>query len=439
MKTPIYDFLKKYAKTSPARFHMPGHKGRGPLGVEEYDITEIFGADNLFSADGIIKESEDNATRLFGTAHTFYSTEGSTLAIKAMLKLATAKNKRVVAARAVHKAFIYAAALLDLDVEFVSCSDPLHFADSRVSPYDIRNAISRHSPSAVYITSPDYLGSLSDIREIADICHKMGVLLLVDNAHGAYLNFLSESLHPIALGADMSCDSAHKTLPALTGAAYLHISKNAPAELVNSARGAMSLFASTSPSYLIMASLDLTNAYIADGYSEKLDKTVVSLNQLKSRLAQDGVALKATEPLKLVIPMSQFSISLGDFIAHLNSCGISPEMVDSEFAVFMVTPENSEAELEALYQALVSIARKGASSKEREAQSISPKRVMSIREAVFSESESVSVTDAVGRICASPVVSCPPAVPIVISGEYIDERVVTMLIRYGVSHIDVVK
>ena len=118
MKAPIYDFVKKYSESGTSRFHMPGHKGKGPLGIEAFDITEIFGADNLYSADGIIDESERCATELFGSARTFYSAEGSTLAIRAMLSLALSGRKNterplVVATRGAHKAFITAAACLN--------------------------------------------------------------------------------------------------------------------------------------------------------------------------------------------------------------------------------------------------------------------------------------------------------------------------------------
>lgn len=197
MNTPIYDFMHSYADENPLRLHMPGHKGVGPLGIEALDITEIGGADSLFSADGIIRESEENAARFFGCP-TFYSTEGSSLAIRAMLYLALlharaqGRAPRILAGRNVHKTFLSAAALLDLDVEWLRGEKPLSYLSCDLSPKYIE-AFLQHAeekPSAVYITSPDYLGQMADISGIARVCHRYGVLLLVDGAHGAYLRFL---------------------------------------------------------------------------------------------------------------------------------------------------------------------------------------------------------------------------------------------------------
>ena len=232
MKTPIVDFVDSYMSSHISRFHMPGHKGRDHLGFERYDITEIGGADTLYSADGIILESENNASKLFGTAHSFYSTEGASLAIKAMLALACSGcNGRplIFAARNSHKSFVYACALLDADVKWMYSSSTKHLCECMISAEGVRETLetSNKKPCAVYITSPDYLGNIADVMGIAEVCHSYDVPLLVDNAHGAYLKFLPESCHPIDEGADMCCDSAHKTLPVLTGGAYLHISKRA--------------------------------------------------------------------------------------------------------------------------------------------------------------------------------------------------------------------
>ena len=218
MNTPIVDFVKRYAASEALRLHMPGHKGAGSLGVESLDLTEIEGADVLYHEDGILRESQRNATALFGTKKTVYSAEGSSLAIRAMLYLAklAGNGNCILAARNAHKTFMTAAALLDLDVQWLYSSGSL--LSCPISTQDLESALQKTKPIAVYITSPDYLGNVADIQGLAEVCHRYGTYLLVDNAHGAYLHFLDR--HPMDLGADLCCDSAHKTLPVLTGGAY---------------------------------------------------------------------------------------------------------------------------------------------------------------------------------------------------------------------------
>ncbi len=444
MKTPIYDFVKEYTEKSPTRFHMPGHKGKSFLGCESYDITEIVGADNLYSPDGIIEESENNATRLFGSAHSFYSTEGSTLAIKAMLALAVdgiEKGKRpvVMAARNAHKSFIYACALLDIDVIWLYPSHADHLCSAVISAEEIENALaSNENPAAVYLTSPDYLGNIADIRGISEVCRAHNIPLLVDNAHGAYLRFLVPSAHPISLGADMCCDSAHKTLPALTGGAYLHISKNASSEYLASARNMLSLFASTSPSYLILESLDLCNKYLSDGYSDSLLNTVEKMNSLKYRLSSFGFSVMKTEPLKLVIKTCGFGYTGDDVAELLRKGNIEVEFFDREYIVLMATPENSDGDFDRLEKAFMSLQRREAICESSHALVRGDKR-MSIREAVFSKKETVSVEYAIGRISAAPTVSCPPAIPIAVSGEVITAEAAKVFKKYNIDKVDVVK
>lgn len=438
MTTPIFDFVKKYSASKTVRFHMPGHKGRGPLGCEMYDITEIKGADVLYSADGIIDESENNLTSLYGTAHSFYSTEGSTLVIKAMLALVCeargGERPLILAARNVHTAFVKAAALLDIDAEFIYPEREGHLCECNITSEDVRAAIlcAKKKPRAVYVTSPDYLGNMLDISAISAVCREYGLPLLVDNAHGAYLKFLPEDMHPITLGAAMCADSAHKTLPVLTGGAYLHISKDFD-EYVPRARGALSLFASTSPSYLILQSLDICNKRLSEDYPSKIADLVNKTLQIKEKIAQMGFEVTDSEPLKIVIKAGE------SLAGHLQNLGIEPEFSDSEYTVLMLTPENSESDFERLLSALYSFDR----SKIVENKNISaPKHhnsVITIREAMLSPSETVCVEAAVGRICASPTVSCPPAVPIVISGERITANDINLFKFYGIENVSVVK
>lgn len=444
MKTPIYDFVKEYIEREPSRFHMPGHKGKSFLGCESLDITEISGADALYSADGIIEESENNATRLFGSAHTFYSAEGATLPIKAMLALAVSGKEKcerpvVIAARNAHKSFIYACALLDIDVIWIYSSEAEHLCSARISAEDVENALCKNeNPAAVYLTSPDYLGNIADVKGIADVCRAYNVSLLVDNAHGAYLRFLSPSQHPISLGADMCCDSAHKTLPALTGGAYLHISKNTNAEYLSSARNMLSVFASTSPSYLILESLDLCNKYLSEDYAERLSATAKKINRLKSRLADAGFEISESEPLKLVIKISRFGYTGYEAAEILRNKNIEIEFFDGEYTVFMITPENTDEDFERLETALLTLEKKKA-LEENFTPVVRGVRRTSIREAVFSKKETVPIDCAIGRISASPTVSCPPAIPIAVSGEVITEEAVNLFKKYGIREVEVVK
>ena len=438
MKTPIFDFVKGYAASGVSRFHMPGHKGVTRLGCEHLDITEVAGADVLYAPDGIIAESEQNATALFGTAHSYYSAEGSTLAIKAMLALALpqdGRRKTVLAARNAHKAFLYAAALLDFDIAWIYPHSGAHFCSCAVSAAQIAHRLANgQRPDAVYLTSPDYMGQIADVAGIAAVCDEHGIPLLVDNAHGAYLKFLPKDSHPITLGATMCCDSAHKTLPVLTGGAYLHISRKAT-HLCEAAREKLALFASTSPSYLILQSLDLCNAYLADGYSEKLQSFIKKAERIRQKSALTGLEIAESEPLKLV-----FTQIDGNAAAQvLREAGIEPEFTDSDTLVLMLTPENTDTELLRLEAALPALAAcKKAAIAPLPALSPAPVR-MTVREAMLAPHEVLPITQTVGRVCGAPAVSCPPAIPLAVCGEEITPETVSLFRQFGIVSVPVVK
>ena len=270
MNTPLSDFLERYSSENKVRFHMPGHKGRLITGAEKLDLTEVDGADVLYSADGVIKESMDNASTLFAAAKTLYSTEGSSLSIRAMVyllklyALSNGQKPEILALRNAHKTFITACAVIDTEITWLYGKGNKGITCCDIDAKEVREYLDKRDalPTALYVTSPDYLGNMADIKALSELCSEKGIILAVDNAHGAYLNFLPENKHPIHLGADICCDSAHKTLPVLTGGGYLHIADKAPALFSDKAEYAMSLFASTSPSYLIMRSLDMANAIL---------------------------------------------------------------------------------------------------------------------------------------------------------------------------------
>lgn len=445
MNTPICDFVRKYAQNKALRLHMPGHKGITALGCESLDITEIQGADSLYEAQGIIRESEQNASTLFG-CDTYYSTEGSSQCIRAMLYLATLyakeanKKPLIYAGRNAHKTFITACAMIDFQIDWLYPEADDSYLCCTVTPEKLDSLLNKagEKPVAVYLTSPDYLGNTADIKGISKICRKHGVLLLVDNAHGAYLKFLKESRHPIDLGADMCCSSAHKTLPVLTGGAYLHINSNAPKMFTQRAKDALSLFGSTSPSYLILQSLDMANRYIAEDYREKLSDFIPLVQSLKVKLTDKGYTLKGDEELKITISSKPHGYKGTDLAEALHKENIICEFADPDFLVLMLTPENTGEDLQRLTDILCSIP--ALSPIETPAPAFhKPETLMSVREAVFSQSEIIKAQDSIGRILASTNVGCPPAVPLVVCGEQIDKNIIDRFSYYSVETCTVIK
>lgn len=439
MTTPIYDFLKSYAESSTLRLHMPGHKAKHDIFPDSqalaFDITEISGADSLFDACGIITESEENASRLFGTKKTLYSTQGSTLGIQTMLSLAASEGSVVVAPRNVHKAFVSSCALLGLDAEWIYPESSLGIASSEYTAADVEQAVMRRKiVSCVYITSPDYFGRLADIKGISAVCKKHGIPLLVDNAHGAHLSFMKENLHPIALGATMCCDSAHKTLPVVTGGAYIHI---ADEKFVPYAKEKAALFSSSSPSYITLCSLDLCNAYLESYAARHLSDVSENVAALKDNLPMwhflDG------EPLHLTVDATASGLTGYELADALRINGIECEYADGEYTVLLLSTITSSEDLSRLESVMKKI--KQPKIRIGHEKLILPrlKKAMSIREATFAPYETIPVEKAAGRICAMTKVTCPPCVPIAVAGEVIEESCINILKKYSILQINVVK
>ncbi|MCM1523396.1 MAG: amino acid decarboxylase [Ruminococcus sp.] len=440
MNTPIVDFTEKYAASDVIRAHMPGHKGEPSF--YGYDITEINGADSLFEAKGIIAESERNAAALFGADRTVYSAGGSTLCIQTMAAMCGGYKRRIAAARNCHRSFIHACAFLDIRPDWIFPDYKDSLLSGSISPEAVEEKLKTgDKPACVYITSPDYLGHMQDIDGISEVCRRYGVPLAVDNAHGAYLRFIyspsdGKPLHPIFHGADICCDSAHKTLPVLTGGAYLHIMGDK--SRFGDPKEIMQMFASSSPSYLILRSLDACNSYMSVRAERELSEMAAAAESVKSEL-KSAWDIEDTEPGKLTVFAPPSGYHGFELARRLREKGIECEYGDSTHTVLMLTGLSTE-KIYRIGEALRSVPQPRitvpvCSVREFEP----PERAMSIRDAAFAESETVPAEKATGRICAKTVTCCPPGVAVTVSGEIFSESHINILKNYSILSVNVVK
>ena len=482
---PVLKFIEQYKTSGKTRLHMPGHKGA--FGYED-DITEVSGADSLYTADGIIAESEQETATLFDARATFYSTEGSSQVIKAMCYLALQNyfksrdfeggikngaeanaHPTILATRNAHKSFIYASMLLGFKIKWLKPEGEYSLCKCMVSPEGLDAAIKEYRAeceknsqqadiAGVYITSPDYLGNILDIKGLADVAHNNGLMLLCDNAHGAYLKFMEPDLHPITLGADLAADSAHKTLPVLTGGAYLHVSKKAPSGIETDAKNAMLMFGSTSPSYMIMESLDAAPSRISP---EKYRETAERLGKLKNRLREifrervgdSGPGIYGDEPLKLCVDMRECEVSAKVLADKLHERNIECEYSDPDFLVTMWTPFNEyptdyDRFFEAITEVLPELLNQSEERDSKTKQTIGLKKICynvpvalyQPYEMRFVPHEEMPVSeDLIGKVAADSVISCPPAVSPIVAGEVINEETIKVLKYYGVKTIEIAK
>lgn len=442
----ITGFAEAYLKSGISRFHMPGHKGARLLGGEPYDLTEIKGADSLYESSGIIRQSELKTSSLFGSAMTCYSAEGSSLSIKAafgILRQYFGRNITVAADRSCHGAFVSACALLGIDPVWIRTSEPKKtLCGGTASAQDVQKTLENTCADAVYITSPNYLGEISDIAAISEVCRKHNAFLVCDNAHGAYLKFTDAGYgvsHPLDLGADIVCDSAHKTLPVYTGGAYLHISSSAPEEFCELAKPSMLMFGSTSPSYLIMQSLDLCAGLLESGdLIKKIDSACAKVSEVKRLIKSAGLSEISDEPMKISLSPCGFGFSGNELSGLMRKNKMECEYSDAENVVLMLSPYNTEEDFLRLENFIASLRRKKPLLASAPEFSI-PEKATPIREAVFSRCRRIPVDAAGGKICARPAMSCQPSVAAVMPGEIVSESIIGVLKAYGIDFVRVLE
>ena len=449
MNSPILNAITEHNKKGLSAFHMPGHKGTAsclaPLAEAlKLDITEIPDTGSLFDGEGATAEAERLAAELFGTAGSFMSAGGCTLGIQAMLRLAAPEGGKIICGRVIHRSASNAMALLDITPVWVmpDSSAGEGYAGRITAPAIAAALAGNPDAKAVYITTPDYFGVMSDIKAISREAEKYGVPVLVDNAHGAHLKFTGDAMSPTERGAAMSADSAHKTLPVLTGGAWLNI---ADEKYLLQARAALALFGSTSPSYLTMLSLDLCRGWLADNGAAELQNLAEKVLELKEYANELGISQPSGEcdPLRLSFNTSINGLPGAQAGKIMREFGIEPEYAGPGGVILIPSPFNSQTDLARLKPALRELAanmtarRNGGGAVDPA--HILPEAVLTPRQALMSEKICVPVIKSAGRTAVQAVCPCPPAIPAALPGERITEPVIELLSEYGIINITVVK
>ncbi|MBQ3005832.1 MAG: DegT/DnrJ/EryC1/StrS family aminotransferase [Clostridia bacterium] len=437
MSSPIYDAIIKYQDKKMKKFHMPGHKGvceaLYPLeNILKYDVTEIPDTGSLFDNIGPTKEAQDMATKLFETKGTFMSAGGCTLCIQTMLRLVCPTGGKILMSRVIHRSAINAMSLLNITPVWLYPDNSAgEYFSGRITAECVKNAIEKNPDAkAVYITSPDYFGVISDIKAISQAA--VDIPVIVDCAHGAHLGFLDDAYSPVRQGAAMSAESAHKTLPVLTGGAWLNVGDE---KYLDNTSEAMALFGSTSPSYPIMLSLDLCRDWLENGGKEILRKTAKRTEKIKELIVKLGFKIPEglCDPMRIAF-VAENCDNVGD---QLRENMIEPEYAEGSTVIIIPTPFNTEDDFIALENALKNIKCNG-TTKMASTEVFVGEQKLTPTQALLSENKTVSLENAVGEISAETLCPCPPAIPLVMAGEEIDEATVKRLAENGFSHLRIV-
>ena len=462
-RAPLAAAMKAYAAGGALAFHTPGHKqglGAHPLlrdfVTEEGLRAEVSLADeldDLHRPEGCLKEAQQKAARLWGADEAIFSVNGTTGAIHAMMLAALSPGDEVIVSRNIHRSVVGGLVL--------SGARPVYIMPERdekvgiahgVTAESVRQALAKNPAArAVFAVYPTYYGVASELGAIAKAAHEKGVPLLVDEAHGAHLKF-SDELPPDALscGADLVAQSTHKLLGAMTQASMLfRKGGRVPAELV---RRSASLLATTSPNYLLMASLDIARLQMEEEGAERIARAVRLAKQLREeinalpglwcfgveRMGRPGAA--ALDVTKLTVNVSGLGLSGEEAMRLLRGKNIQAELADARNVLFIVSMADTEREIERLFAALQELSSANVGKSEAAFVSVSmPPNLaaeLSPRETFYAARESVPLIQAAGQIAAEEITFYPPGIPAVVPGERMTPEAVAYLremVRMGMK------
>ena len=430
----LYDLLKKYSKKHIIAMHMPGHKRHRFLHNSlpyDIDITEIDGFDNLHNPSGILKERMEFSSKLYKTKNTFFLVNGSTCGILASIKSICENGDEILIAKNSHKSVFHAIELMNLKCSFI----PSHFDERfkiymQINPEDVESCLKKNKKiKCVLITSPTYEGVISDIEKIAEIVHKYDIPLIVDEAHGAHLYITNNSA--CQKGADIVINSLHKTLPSLTQTALLHICSDRID--VKEVAKSLAIFESSSPSYILMASIDECINFMDKYGKDYFDKLQINLNLFKKSISNlknlkiIGYNISHNffdfDMTKIVILTNQSNINGEELMQRLREKNIELEMCYINYAVAITTIFDTKKDLLYFARVLNDIDRTlEKREKNIQIKDIDNKIYFTINQALKLSSEIIDINQSVGKVCAEYVYVYPPGIPILIPGQIINKE-----------------
>ncbi|MFD0717105.1 aminotransferase class I/II-fold pyridoxal phosphate-dependent enzyme [Paenibacillus sp. GCM10027626] len=468
-RAPIVEMLDRHISSAPTSYHVPGHKfGHTLNSVHKYipqmaesfakimaiDITELTGTDDLHAPSGAIAEAQQLAAGCFGAEETYFLVGGSTAGNLAMLLACCGQGELVLVQRNVHKSVLHGLELAGAQAVFIMPDEDegsgLLLPPSLTA---IEQAMQRYPQAkAVFLSNPSYYGLSVDLRPYAELIHQYNCLLLVDEAHGAHYG-----LHPgfplsaMQAGADAAVQSTHKTLSAMTMGAMLHIQ----GERLNRGmiRRVLTMLQSSSPSYPIMASLDIARAMIdAEGaflFASGIEAAAAFQNWLdhSSHIFESVRCLHPLcrqDPLRVILHDRTMTMSGYDLMQRLEQHGCWAEMADSRYVVLLFPITAALTDVEKLKEALKAIELQIQQNRLQQAENVlhavkAPASYEAISQPVHfrlhelsnQQTEKVLLEKAVNRIAAEPIVPYPPGIPVVYGGEKITKAMVDYLSRMG--------
>ncbi|MDZ7994098.1 MAG: aminotransferase class I/II-fold pyridoxal phosphate-dependent enzyme [Nostoc sp. EfeVER01] len=459
-KTPLLDALKANAARPHAPFYTPGHKlGEGisqPLAdllgkaVFRADLTELADLDNLFAPQGVIQEAQQLAAEAFGASQTWFLVNGSTCGIEAAILATCGTGDKIILPRNVHSSAIAGLILSGAIPIFLNPEyDPVLDIAHSITPNAVQSALQQHPDAkAVLVVYPTYYGVCGDLSAIANITHQYNIPLLVDEAHGAHFAFHPElPTSALAAGADLTVQSIHKILGAMTQASMLHIH----GDRIDGDRisKALQLVQSTSPSYLLLASLDAARQQMALHGKMLMSRTLQLAEEARTRISQiSGLSVLEMPHLggspgfvtldKTRLTVTVSGLGLTGFEADEildEKLGVTAEFASLQHLTFIISLGNTPADIEQLVQGFTTIA------KEYRRSNLTVKNQvwlnldrtldyalqLSPREAFFAVSEILPLTQTNKRICAEIVCPYPPGIPVLMPGEVITKSVLEYL------------